>query len=109
LFEPTTLDIHVMLTALFSLNVAVPQLRQLVAGFIPRRPGFDPRSGLVVHNTALGQVFYEYFGFTSNSQSTDCSTFTTIIRGWYNRPISGGRTKWIQSQPPTLEKNSEFL
>jgi hypothetical protein len=24
---------------------------------------------------------------------------SSIIRGWYNRPISGRRTKWIQSQP----------
>jgi hypothetical protein len=24
---------------------------------------------------------------------------TRIIRGWYNRPISDGRTKWTQSHP----------
>jgi hypothetical protein len=34
----------------------------------------------------------------ANSNSTACSTFI-IIRGWYNRPISGQRTKWIQSHP----------
>jgi hypothetical protein len=31
----------------------------------------------------------------ANSHSTDCSTF--IIRGWYNRSISGRRTKWTVS------------
>jgi hypothetical protein len=38
----------------------------LVAGFPPRRPGFEPRSsrvGFVVDKVALGQVFSEYFGF----------------------------------------------
>jgi hypothetical protein len=25
--------------------------------------------------------------------------YSSIIRGWYNRPISGRRTKWTQSQP----------
>jgi hypothetical protein len=42
------------------------QLRRLVAGFLPRRPGFDPGSGQVesvVDKVALGQVFSEYFGF----------------------------------------------
>jgi hypothetical protein len=44
----------------------VPQLRRLVAGFPPRRPEFQPRSGhvgFVVDKVALGQGFSEYFGF----------------------------------------------
>jgi hypothetical protein len=39
---------------------AVPWLRQLVAGFPLRRPGFEPSSshvGFVVDQVALGQVF----------------------------------------------------
>jgi hypothetical protein len=43
-----------------------PSLKQLVAGFPPRRSGFEPRSGqvgFVVNKVALGQVFSEYFGF----------------------------------------------
>jgi hypothetical protein len=43
-----------------------PWLRRLVAGFPPRRPGFNSRSehvGFVVDNVAPGQVFSEYFGF----------------------------------------------
>jgi hypothetical protein len=45
------------------------QLKRLVAGFPPRRPGFDPRSGHVgfVDKVALGQDFSEYFGFTCQS------------------------------------------
>jgi hypothetical protein len=39
---------------------------RLVAGFHPRRPGLEPRSGhvgFVVDKVALGQVLSEYFGF----------------------------------------------
>jgi hypothetical protein len=38
----------------------------IVAGFLPRRPWFEPTSGHVgfaVDKVALGQVFSEYFGF----------------------------------------------
>jgi hypothetical protein len=43
------------------------QLKRLVAGFPPRRPGFDPGSGQVgfmVDKVALRRVFSEYFGFS---------------------------------------------
>ena len=42
----------------------VPWLRRLVAGFSPRRPGFDPVSvhvGFVVDKVALGRVFLRVF------------------------------------------------
>jgi hypothetical protein len=45
---------------------AVPLLKGLVPGILPRRPGFDPRSGhvgFVVDKVTLGQVFSEYVGF----------------------------------------------
>jgi hypothetical protein len=45
---------------------AEPKLKRLVAGFPPRRPGFEHRScyvRFVVDKVALGQVFFEYFGF----------------------------------------------
>jgi hypothetical protein len=44
---------------------AVPPLRRLVAGFTPRRPGFEPKSGhvVLVVEKVVGQVFSEYFGF----------------------------------------------
>jgi hypothetical protein len=50
--------------------LAVPWLRRIVAGFPPRRPGFDSVSGhvgFVVDKVALGQVFFEYFGFPCQS------------------------------------------
>jgi hypothetical protein len=52
------------------LDKATPQLKRLVAGFPLQRPGFNPGSGqvgFVVDNVAPGQVFSEYFGFSSHS------------------------------------------
>jgi hypothetical protein len=44
----------------YSVGMAVPWLRRLVAGLSPRRPRFEPgpvHVGFVVNNMALGQVF----------------------------------------------------
>jgi hypothetical protein len=44
----------------------VPYFSQVVAGFAPRRPGFNPRFGRVffmVGKVEMGQVFFQYFGF----------------------------------------------
>jgi hypothetical protein len=41
---------------------ATPQLKRLVAGFPPRRPG-SGHVGFVVDKVALVKVFSEYFGF----------------------------------------------
>jgi hypothetical protein len=50
--------------------------------------------GFVVDKVALGQVFSEYFVSPAILHSTNFSTITiTIIWGWYNRPVSGLRTK----------------
>jgi hypothetical protein len=51
------------------MHQAVPQLKRLVAGFSPRRPGFPSgqRVGFVVDKAALGQVFSEYFSFPCQS------------------------------------------
>jgi hypothetical protein len=46
--------------------MSVPELRRLVAGFPPRRTGFDPKTDharIVVNKAALGQVYSESFGF----------------------------------------------
>jgi hypothetical protein len=62
----TTLNISDSCWQLTSTVLAVPQLRQLVFGFPPWRPGFEPKSGhvgFVVDKVALGQVFCEYVGF----------------------------------------------
>jgi hypothetical protein len=52
---------------------------------------------------ALGQVFSEYFGFPCQFQILILPTAphlsSSVIRGWYNWPVSGQRTKWTQSHP----------
>jgi hypothetical protein len=52
---------------LHGLGRAVAQ--RLDAGFPPRRPGFayGQHVGFVVDKAALGQVFFEYFGFPCQS------------------------------------------
>jgi hypothetical protein len=50
------------------LGKAVPWLRRLVAGLLPRRPGFDPGSvhvRFVVEKVALGQVFPRVLRFSA--------------------------------------------
>jgi hypothetical protein len=66
------------------INVAVPLLKWLVAGFTPRRLWFAFRQdvGFVVDKAALGQVFSEYLGFP-------CRTLHQFLhhhnhRGWHN-------------------------
>jgi hypothetical protein len=47
-------------------DIQVQLAAQLIAGFPPRWPGFEPGSAymrFVVDKVALGQVFSEYFGF----------------------------------------------
>jgi hypothetical protein len=62
------------------------------------RPGFEPRSGrvgLLVDEVALGQVFFEYFGFLMPILIPPTAPHSSsIVRGWYNRPVSDRRTKW---------------
>jgi hypothetical protein len=69
--------------------------------------------GFVVDKAALGQVSLSTSVSPVNSYSTDCSTVITIIIiiiwGWYNRPNSGRRTKWTQSQPVRKIKKKSYL
>jgi hypothetical protein len=66
----TPLQLNMLRRDIYNCNsnefLTVPELRRLVAGFSPRRPVFDPRSGhvgFVVDKVALGQVFSEFFDF----------------------------------------------
>jgi hypothetical protein len=34
---------------------------------------------------------------------------SSIIRGWYNRPVSGRRTKWTQSHPTSKNGSAAFM
>jgi hypothetical protein len=41
--------------------------------------------------------------------SLHSSASSSIIRDWYNRPISGRRTKWTQSHPTPVNYNKKIL
>jgi hypothetical protein len=70
--------------------------RRLVAGFLPRRPGFDPRSGYAgCVRVVLGVGFPPPILIPSALPHS--SSF--IIRGWYSRPNTGRRIKCTQSHP----------
>jgi hypothetical protein len=53
--------------------------------------------GFVVDKAALGEVFFEYFGFPAN-HSTNFSIII-ITRGWHNRPIGGRSAEWTGVDP----------
>jgi hypothetical protein len=79
------------------------QLRRLVVGFPPRRPGLEPRSGhvrFVVDEVALGQVFSECFGFPWQFSFYRLLHSHHLSSGaGYNWPVIGRRTKLTQSHP----------
>jgi hypothetical protein len=82
----------------------VPLLRRLVADFPPRRPGFEHRSGhvgFVVYKVALGGGFLRVvrLALPILIPPTSPQSPSSIIRGWYNKPNSGRRTKWSQPHP----------
>jgi hypothetical protein len=55
-------------------QVAMPELRTLVACFPRHRPGFDPswrRVGPLMDIVTMGEVSSKYFGSAPNSHSTD--------------------------------------
>jgi hypothetical protein len=80
-----------------------PVVLMLLTAFPPRRPGFDPRSGhmrLMVNKVALGQVFSPNTSVSLPILIPSTAPHSsTLIRGWYNWPISGRRTKWTQLTP----------
>jgi hypothetical protein len=62
-------DRHLILTKdiVVTYQLVVPWLRRFVAGFSPRRAGFDPGSvhvGFVVDKVTLGQVFPRVLPFS---------------------------------------------
>jgi hypothetical protein len=64
--------------------------------------------GFVVDKVALGQIFSEYFGFPCTILIPPISPQSTspVIRGWYNRPVSGRST---QSPTPQKKINKKFF
>jgi hypothetical protein len=82
--------------------VTIPYLRRLVVGFLPRQPGFDPRSshvGSVMDRATLGQVFFKYFGFSCLSfiPLIASQPSLSIIEEWYNRPLNGHSSSGVVS------------
>jgi hypothetical protein len=72
--------------------------------FPAQRPGFDPRSCEICGGqNGTGAGFLRVLRFPLPILIPPNSVYSSIIRGWYNRPISGRRTKWT---PPHGKKNS---
>jgi hypothetical protein len=80
---------------IYEVELPVPQLRRLVAGFLSRGPGFEKgtsRVGSVVARASLGKVLLQVLRFPLPIiHTTDCFTIIIIIIIiiiCYNTPIS---------------------
>jgi hypothetical protein len=83
----------------------MPWLWQLVAGFPPQHPGFNPSSGnvgFVVDKVTLWFPLPILISTTALQSSS-----SSIIQRWYDRPNSGRCTKWTQSQPHPKKKKTK--
>jgi hypothetical protein len=74
-----------------SLILAAPKLKRLVAGFLPRRPGFDPgvwSSGMCGGQSGAGAGFLRVLRFPLPIFIPPIArqSPSPIILGWYNRP-----------------------
>jgi hypothetical protein len=65
--------------------------------------------GFVVDKVALEQVFFKVprFPLSILIPPTAPHSSSSIIRGWYNKPISGRCTKWAQSHPTPRELKNQ--
>jgi hypothetical protein len=54
--------------------------------------------------TGAGFLRVLRFPLPSLIPPTDAHSSSSVIRGWYNRPISGRRTNWTQSHPTPKKK-----
>jgi hypothetical protein len=72
--------LHILSSEIHCALVGRAVAQRLDAGFPPRRPGFAyaQHVGFVVDNTALGQVFSEYFDFP-------CQSFHQFLH-YHNHP-----------------------
>jgi hypothetical protein len=82
-----------------SASSAVTELMSSVVGCVIAQAGF------VVSKVTHGQVFSEYFSFPSVLIPLN-APYSSIIQGWYIRPISSQCTKLTQSHPTSQNLNS---
>jgi hypothetical protein len=77
--------------------ITVAWLGRLVAGFPPRRPGFEP----LTNHGASEQASSEYFSFACHSfiPLTAPQSSPSIIQGSYSRPINGRSNSGRGSSP----------
>jgi hypothetical protein len=70
----------------------------LVAGFQPRRLGFEPRSGGICGGqNGAGAGFLRVLRLPLPILIPPTASHTFITRGWYNRPNSGRHAKCTES------------
>jgi hypothetical protein len=74
-------NLEIAKTLLKVCDLAVPQLRRVVAGFPPRRPWFESGSGHVGFAMDQGHwsTFYLSTSDSHDNHCTDCSTFIIIV------------------------------
>jgi hypothetical protein len=67
--------------------------------------------GFVLDKVALGKVFSEYFGLPLPVFIPQISlqSPSPIIRGWYNRPVSGRNTQSPTAQIRRKKTHPEFV
>jgi hypothetical protein len=55
--------------------------------------------GICGGHSGTGAGFLRVLRFPLPILIPTASHSSSIVRGWYNRPVSGRRTKWTQSHP----------
>jgi hypothetical protein len=86
---------------------AVPHLRRLVSGILPRRPGFTPRPihvGFVVDKVALGQVFLQVLRFPTSVSFKLIHLVTDATKSQYSLT-----TLKVQFGPMTSPKPHTYI
>jgi hypothetical protein len=65
------------------------------------RVRFQVRScGICDEQSGTGAGFLRVLRFPLPILISPTTPHSSVIRGWYNRPNIGGRTKWTRSHPP---------
>jgi hypothetical protein len=60
--------------------------------------------GICGGHSGAGAGFLRVLRFSLQILIPPTAPYSSIIQDWYNRPISGRRTKWTQSHPQKIKK-----